>query len=249
MITRRAGMMAVLMGLALTTGAATSLRIAAASNLHVVVAPLQAAFQQEHPEIQLEFSHGSSGNLVAQIRHGAPFDAFLSADLGYPAALIESGHAAAGSVQAFAIGQLVLWPHPPAGSDWVVVLRDPGVRRIAIAQPDIAPFGIAARQVLQAAGLWPTIQARIVYGENVAQALHFADSGNANYAFIAASLLVGRPQLGPGLVLPVDDENVLAHGAVVIRGRPHARAAAVFLAWLGSETAQQILVAYGYRLP
>lgn len=247
MITRWIGWSVGLLGWAVSTPAETSLRVAAASNLHVVAEPLAAAFERDHPVIKLEFSHGSSGNLVAQIRQGAPFDVLLSADLTYPKALIEAGNAPASSLMVFAYGQLVLWPRP-AAEEWQRTLGSPSVRRIAIAQPETAPFGIAAREFLRAQGAWTTVESKIVLGENVAQALHFAESGNADYAFVAASLLVGRPQLAPGLVLPGTDQ-LLAHGAVVISGRRHQAEAETFLGWLKSETAREVLSAHGYRLP
>lgn len=241
------GVAVMCLGLAGPALAAGSLRIAAASNLHVAVVPLQAAFEDAHPEIRLEFSFGSSGNLVAQIRQGAPFDVFLSADLAYPQAVIASGHAAPESLITFAVGQLVLWPHPPT-DDWIATLRSAEVRRIAIAQPDTAPFGMAARQALIDAKLWALAERKIIIGENVAQALHFAESGNVNYAFVAASLLVGRPRLGEGLIIPIAPA-ALAHGAVAIPGRENNPAAQTFLAWLGSEVAQEVLVKHGYSLP
>ena len=247
MKTRWWGVGVLLIGVASTALNAASLRIAAASNLHVAVLPLQAAFQEEHPDIRLEFSFGSSGNLVAQISQGAPFDVLLSADLAYPQAVIASGHAAPDSVITFAIGQLALWPHPPT-DDWVGTLRSTKVRRIALAQPDTAPFGMAARRALIDAQLWELAERKLIIGENVAQALHFAESGNVDYAFVAASLLVGRPRLGEGLLIPLAPD-ALAHGAVVIKGRENTAAAQTFLDWLGGDAAKKILVEQGYRLP
>lgn len=247
MTPRWMGWTGALIAMTTAVAAASSLRIAAASNLHVVVPHLQAAFAAEHPDVRLEFSHGSSGNLVAQIRQGAPFDAFLSADLAYPRALLESGHGVPDTLFTYAHGQLVLWPRP-AEENWIAVLQSSQVRRIAIAQPDTAPYGIAARARLREAEVWDSLQSRIVYGENVAQALHFAESGNADYAFVAASLLVGRPRLGEGLPVDLAGE-ALAHGAVVLAGRPHRAEAKRFLDWLKGETARGILSAHGYRLP
>ncbi len=247
MISRLLGWCVLLCGTFLPVPAETTLRVAAASNLHVVTGPLVEAFARDHPAVDLEFSYGSSGNLVAQIRQGAPFDVFLSADLTYPEALIEAGHAKPTSLMIFAYGQLVLWPWPET-KDWKKTLLSPSVQRIAIAQPDTAPFGIAAREFLRSHGAWKTVESKIILGENVAQALHFAESGNTDYAFVAASLLIGRPELENGLVLPGMDD-ALAHGAVTITGRGHERLAQRFLDWLRGETARGILSAHGYRLP
>ncbi|WP_221030712.1 molybdate ABC transporter substrate-binding protein [Actomonas aquatica] len=239
--------------LALSTLAASPrpLRVAAAANMTRVMAPLEAAFEAAHPELDLRASFGATGNLVAQIRHGAPFDVFLAADPDHPATLVASGDATADSVIPFATGQLVLWPTPHgAPADWTQALLDPAVRRIAIAQPDTAPFGRAARQLLREAELWDALQPRLVTGENVAQTLHFVASGNADYGFVALSLLVGNAVDSPAdcLVLTVETE-ALNHTAVILHRASSREDAQVFLDWLLSPPAQTLLQQHGYAPP
>ena len=223
------------------------LRVAAASNLTFVSEKLGAEFMAHHPHVRIEFSHAASGNLVAQIRHGAPFDVLLAADLAYPAALIESGHSAMEKPQVFATGILMLWPKP-AETDVARLLRSPQTRRLAIAHPDIAPYGSAARDWLRANGLWADVSPKVVMGENVAQTLQFVASGHAEIGFIAASLLAANPDLGKGWEVAVP-ATTLAHGAIPLRRSAHPEAAARFLAWLASPPAQEILAANGYRAP
>ena len=222
---------------------ADSIRIAAASNFQTVMPALTAAFEQTHPGTQLAVSHASTGNLVAQIRHGAPFHVFLSANLEYPRALISSGEAEADSLTLFAHGLLVLWPKP-THADWVTALQSPEVRRVAIANPDTAPYGAAARTALKEAALWEELAPRLVTGENVAQTLQFVHSGNANFGLVAASLLTVAPDPGPGL--PID---ALPHGAVLLTHREDSTTARQFLDWLTSEDARAILGEHGYRVP
>lgn len=229
------------------TAAAETLRIAAASNLQVVMEPLSAAFASEHPQHELSASHAATGSLVAQIRHGAPFDVLLAADLDYPRALIKSGHAVGESLQPFAHGILMLWPHP-AHDDWINALRSPQVRRIAIAQPETAPYGKAARALLMQAGIWDDVESRVVWGENVAQALHFAHSGNADFGLVPASLLIADTELGDGLPLPLDPA-ALPHGAVLLTTCRNPALARIFLHWLQQAPAQEILRNHGYRVP
>ena len=237
----------ILAGITSGTLHADSIRIAAASNFQTVMPALTEAFEETYPGTEIAVSHAASGNLVAQIRHGAPFHLFLSADLAYARALISSGEADAESLVIFAHGELVLWPKRNQ-TDWVTALRSPGVRRVAVANPDTAPYGTAARTALEDAGLWAELAPRLVTGENVAQTLQFVHSGNADYGLIAASLLSIVPDLGPAL--PIDlGPAALPHGAILLPHRDDPIAARQFIAWLGSEAAQNILRAHGYRLP
>lgn len=222
------------------------IHVAAAANMARVIEPLETRFEAAHPHIDLRISLGASGSLFAQIKHGAPFDVFLSADPDHPAALVRAGEALADTVTPFASGLLVLWPRPAAGAeDWAKVLTAPGRLRIAIANPEIAPFGRSARERLREAGIWEAVQPRLVTAENVAQALHFVESGNADYGFVAGSLLAGRTQPGTGLVFTQDDPT-LQHTAVLLRRGADKAGAQALLTWLLSEEAQAVLLKHGY---
>ena len=234
---------------ALSANAANEkIRVAAASNLVMVMEPLVRAFTAEHTQIELSISHAATGNLIAQIRHGAPFDVLLAADLNYPRALIESGHAEEQTLRTFAHGVLMLWPQPPAGQKWQTVLTGPGLRRLAVANPDTAPYGKATKDMLTAAGFWDQIKPRVVWGENVAQTLQFVHSGNADFGFVAASLLSGNHDLRAGMIIELGEE-ALPHGAIRLGASRSPGAAKLFLDWLEGAAARIILIEHGYRVP
>ena len=179
---------------------------------------------------------------MAQIRHGAPFAVLLSADPDYPQALIDSGDAIAATRLHFATGVLMLWPRPANGLE---SLRDASVRRLAIANPDTAPFGRAARTALREIHLWEGVQSRLITGENVAQTLHFVESGNADYGFVAASLFPDAETRARGLVIPVDDV-ALHHTGILLANATNNVDARTFLTWLSSDTAQTVFSNHGY---
>lgn len=223
------------------------LRVAAASSLHHAAEALGKAFAATHPATELEFSFAATGNLVAQIRHGAPFDLLLAADLAYPRALIDAGFSPQDKPVVYASGRLVLWPDPTPLSP-AEALQQTATRRIAIAQPDIAPYGNAARVWLKQQDLWADATSKIVTAENVAQTLQFAAGGHADFGFVAASLLAPHEDLEPGVELQVPD-SLLDHGAIALRRSPHPAAVSQFISWLDSAEAREVLQEHGYRVP
>lgn len=231
-------------------GESARVSLAAASNLVFALESLLPAFAVDHPAIEVRVTTGASGSLVAQIRHGAPFDLFLSADLAYPQALVDSGHAEPKSRVTYAHGVLCLWPVPPGSTiENVTALFPPhSGQRIALANPDTAPFGRVARAFLEVHSLWDEIAPRAILGENVAQTFHFIRSGNAQIGFVPLSLLTAHPSNRPHLILP-STPPALAHGAVRLSRAKSNPAAQTFLDWLTSPPAQAILQAQGYILP
>jgi molybdate transport system substrate-binding protein len=223
--------------------AAAPLRIAAASDLATCMPVLNAGFDGE-----TSVTVGASGNFYAQIRNGAPFDILMSADTGYPLALAEAGLADGPSMVVYALGQLVLWSADPRlkTGNGLQVLTDPAVRRIAIANPDVAPYGRAAKAALQQAGLWEQLQGKLVYGENAAQTMQFVESGNAQTGLVGKAHLTGRPG---GWVLPADSYPALEQGAIITaRGKANP-AAARYLQFLRSERGRALLAGCGFLLP
>lgn len=227
--------------------------IAAAANLVYALDALNAVFRQAAPEVSVTVATGASGNLVAQIKNGAPFDVFLSADLDYPRALMQGGRADARSLVTFATGRLVLWTTKP-GVDLpsvVSVVRNPAVQKIAIANVDTAPYGRAAQQALEKLGAWAGAQPKLVIGENITQTAQFVETGNADTGFVALSLVLSPKLKDRGRWLEVDAglHAPLEQGAVLtIRGAANP-AAARYLAFLGSPAARKILQDYGYDVP
>lgn len=223
--------------------AAAPLRIAAAADLATCMPSLNAGFDG-----QTSVTVGASGNFHAQILNGAPFDILMSADTGYPQALADAGLADGASMAVYALGQLVLWSADPRldTSAGLALLTDPAVRRIAIASPELAPYGRAAKAALQQAGLWDRLQQKLVYGENVAQTMQFVESGNAQVGLVSRAHVKERPN---GWVLPAGSYPALEQGAIVTeRGKAHP-AAARYLSFLRSERGRALLAACGFLLP
>ncbi|HEY0968321.1 MAG TPA: molybdate ABC transporter substrate-binding protein [Opitutaceae bacterium] len=237
----------------LPVASAATLSVAAAANLVYALDELNAAFRQSAPDVTLTSATGASGNLVAQIGNGAPFDIFLSADLDYPRALIRDGHAVPESLVTFATGRLVLWTTQSGinVSSLAAVTADPAVRRIAIAQIETAPYGRAARQALEKEGLWTSIQPKLVTGENITQTAQFVETGNADAGLVALSLVLS-PRLkdqGRWTEVPASLYTPLDQGAVITKRGAANPAAARYLAFLRGPEARKILERFGYGVP
>ena len=230
-------------------------RIAAASDLRLVFPELQRGFQTEHPQIDLEVAFGSSGSFFAQFTQQAPFDLFLSADLDLPQRLVDQGDALPDSQFEYARGSLVLWigsgTELPEGGDGVDLLQDPRVTRIAIANPDHAPYGKAALAVLKSWNIADEVTPRLVLADNVAQALQFVDTGAASVGLVSASLardprLAGR---GRGLPIPSDLHPPLRQGGVILKWARDPAAARALREFLMGPSGRDLLQEHGFQLP
>lgn len=222
--------------------------VAVASNFSVAIDEIAAQFTTDTGH-RVRLIPASTGKLHAQIVNGAPFDVFLAADSDRPQRLEASGAAVPGTRFTYAIGELVLWSRQRA--DCRGALDDPGGMRIAIANPATAPYGAAAREFLQQAGLWDSVKPRLVIGESISQALQFVASGNAQLGFIASSQL-RAPSLPDAtctwpvptaLHAPIEQQAILLQ-----RGRDKAGAQR-FLHFLRSDSGRVIIERHGYRLP
>ncbi|MBV8659492.1 MAG: molybdate ABC transporter substrate-binding protein [Burkholderiales bacterium] len=232
---------------------AQELTIAAAADLSYCLDDLNATFKQSHPGIDIKVSTGSSGNFYAQIANGGPFDVFMSADMGYPQKLIDAGQADGKTLMRYAIGKLAIWTLDSKLdlSAGLTALRQPEVKRIAIASPEHAPYGRAAQQALEKAKLWDELQPRIVRGENISQTAQFVQTGNVDAGIVALSLLKAPKLQGVGhwVLVPLDAFPQMDQGAVVTqRGQANPLAAA-YLAFLASPQARTIFNRYGFELP
>ena len=232
---------------------AQSLRIAAASDLQFALGDLAAQYEKQSGE-KLAITYGSSGNFFAQIQNGAPFDLFFSADTAYPQKLIESGFAEPDSRYTYAFGRIVVWlpfesPLTPAKLQWNTLL-DARIQKIAIANPDHAPYGRAAVAALQNAGLYERLKSRLVYGENISQAAQFVLSGSAQAGILALSL-AAAPAMKSGKYweIPRDLYPPLEQAVVLLKSSPNKPAARAFLAFLRMEPARATLARYGFTLP
>ena len=220
------------------------LRVAVASNFADPLRAIADAYEASHGH-RIEVIAGSSGKLYAQIRHGAPFDVFLSADSERPRALEQRGIAVAGSRFTYAVGRLALWsPDATLTVDSIDALEDRPGSRVAIANPRLAPYGRAARQALQALGRWSDLERRLVRGENIAQTFHFVVSGNAALGFVALSQLTADPPLGGSFwLVPIALHDPIEQQLVRITGHPHATA---FIDYLRSPPVLARIRDFGY---
>ena len=234
---------------------AETLMVAAAADLTYCLAELDQAFQAQHADVEVRLSTGSSGNFFAQIQNGAPFDVFLSADLHYPEELIKAGDAVGPSLFVYGSGTLVLWTNKPQTVDvtrGLDALRDArAVQKVAIANPEHAPYGRAAKAALQKAGLWDEIQPRLVVGENIAQTLQYVETQNADVGLVALALLRSPRLSGTGKYAEVDDRLYppLNQGAVITRHGAGNAAAQVYIEFLRSTAARALFDKYGFKPP
>jgi len=228
---------------------AETINVAAASDLSFALHEMIGAFEHETGH-QVRLTLGSSGNFYAQIVNGAPFDVFLSADMDYPKQLEANGHAVPGSVFTYGLGALALWV--PRQSTLrlerlgLQVLLDDSVKKVAIANPEHAPYGRAAVAAMKHAKVYDRVKAKLVLGENVSQAAQFVQSGAADIGIIALSIVLSAPmrQSGRYWMIPADMYPLLVQAAVLLkRAGPAARD---FYQWLHGSDAQQILFKYGF---
>lgn len=226
--------------------AADEVRVAVAANFGAPAEALAQAFAEETGHT-VSISTGSSGALFAQITQAAPFAVFLSADEERPKALVDQGFAIAGSQMTYALGRLVLWSADPGlvDADGDVLTTD-SFAHLAIANPETAPYGAAAMDVLDARGLADALSDRLVTGESIAQAFAFVRSGNAELGFVAASQVASETG-GSAWPVPAEMHAPIRQDAVLLEaGNPAAEA---FLDFLGSRKAREIIANFGYDLP
>ena len=227
---------------------------AAAADMNAVLPELAARYTKQTGRV-VKLTFGSSGNLANQIRNGAPFDVLFSADEEYPKQLVADGLAAGDSLYWYAVGRLVLWVPKESALDLqklgMTALLDPSVKKIAIANPQHAPYGRAAEAALKHFGIYDQVAAELVLGENVAQAAQFVESGNAQAGLIALShaLAPAMKNKGRYWTVPLDSYPTLNQVAVVLSQSKSQAADRKFLEFVRSPEATSLLEAYGFSLP
>lgn len=234
---------------------APTVRIAAAADLRFALDELTAAFRSAHPEVALTVSYGSSGSFFAQLLNRAPFDLFLSADINYPRQLADRGLTLAGAEFTYAVGRIVLWTAAESRIDparaGMRALTDPAVRHIAIANPEHAPYGRAAEAAMRTAGVYDSARPKLVFGENVSQALQFVQSGSADIGIVALSLAVS-PAIGNAgrfWEIPPDSYPRMEQGGTIVRWASSPDAARLFRSFLLSGEGRAVLKKYGFSVP
>jgi molybdate transport system substrate-binding protein len=225
-------------------------RVAAAADLKFAMDELAGEFEKK-TATKVILTYGSSGNFLAQLQNGAPFDLFFSADVDYPKELEAAGLAEPATLCEYAVGRIVIWMPSNASADllrlgWNALL-DASVQKIAIANPDHAPYGRAAVAAMRKAGIYDQVKAKLVYGENISQAAQFVQSGNAQAGIIALSLSVSPAMRdGKSWEIPADMHPAIEQGAVVLKNAKNRKDAQTFLEFVKSETGQAILAKHGF---
>ena len=227
--------------------------VAAASDLLYAMNEIAANFEKATGCVA-RVTTGSSGNFLSQIENGAPFDLFFSADSAYPKKLEAEGLAAPGSTVLYAVGKIVLWTRADSRLDigrGLAALRDPAVKKVAIANPLHAPYGRAAEEALRRSAVYDAVKERLVLGENISQAAEFVESGNADAGIIARSLVLSPSLKNKGRAWDVPENlyTPIQQGAVIVRVGPNPQGARQFLEFIKMPAAAAVLERYGFALP
>lgn len=220
--------------------------VAAAANVSEPLGEIGAAFEAQH-RTRVKLSFGATGALARQLENGAPFDLFVSADTQTVDRLIKAGKLRGETRRIYAQGQLVLWTRGGSGIQLTKLddLMKPEIKRVAIANPELAPYGHAAIETLTASGLWETVRSKLVYGESVTQAWQFAESGNAEVAFIPRSLTLRRA----GKFIEIDEKlhAPLDQALAVVSASRHTAAAQSLADFIAGDAGRRVLARYGYK--
>ena len=227
---------------------ADEIRVAVASNFAGAIRAAVDLFEADSGH-SVTLAFGSTGKHYAQIRNGAPFDAFFAADARRPELLEKEGLAIAGSRFTYAVGKLILWSPVAAYVDHQgEILKQGTFRHLAMANPELAPYGVAAREVLMERGLWEKLEKRLVRGENISQAFQFVASGNAELGFVAWSQVQrpGHRLEGSFWDVPARLYTPIEQQAVLLKDTGAGRA---FMSFMRSEKAIRIIHDHGYETP
>jgi len=232
---------------------AQAVLVAAAADLKFAMGELASQFEKQSGT-KLDVTYGSSGNFLTQIQNGAPFDLFFSADSEYPKKLEAAGLTEPGTLREYAVGRIVIWTPSDhsinaAREGWKCLL-DPRVKKIAIANPEHAPYGRAAVAALKKAGIYEQVKDQLVYGENISQAAEFVQSGNAQAGIVALSLAMSPAmENGNKWEIPADSYPAIKQAAVILRASKNKEAARRFLEFINGPQGREILARFGFTAP
>ncbi len=229
-----------------------TLTVSAASDLTYAFGEIGKQFEAETGH-KVVFNFGSTGQLTQQIEQGAPVDVFAAANVSFVEDLERQGLILPDTKQMYARGRITLWTRAdsPLQITSLADLTRPEVRRIAIANPDHAPYGVAARQAMQTAGIWEAVQPKLVLGENVRQTLQYAETGNVDVAIVALSLSVPAAggTSGRWTLIPQELHPPIDQALAVIKDTKHEAAARAFATFVNGPQGRQIMRKYGLVLP
>jgi molybdate transport system substrate-binding protein len=238
-----------------STALAAQLTVAAAADLSFALDDLVAEFQTNQTAVTIKVTYGSSGNFYAQLQNQAPFDLFFSADSTYPRKLAEAGHALDTNVFLYAVGRIVVWAPKPSSLDveklGIQSLLAPSVKKIAVANPEHAPYGKAAVAALKSLGVYDQVEPRLVFGENIAQTAQFVQSGSADAGILALSLAVAPPvrEAGRYWEIPLNAYPRMEQGGIILSWTKEAHAARTFRDFVLGKKGREVLTRYGFSMP
>jgi molybdate transport system substrate-binding protein len=228
-----------------TTPARDELTVAAASDLTPAFEEIGRAFESAN-KTKVIFTFGSTGMLTRQIENGAPVDLFAAANVSYVDELDKKGLIISDSKAIYARGRITLWT--PDTSDirlqGIADLARPEVMRIAIANPDHAPYGLAAKQALESAGIWDRVKPKLVYGDNIRQTFQYAATGNVDVAIVSLSL--SKENRGRWTLIPEELHQPIDQGLGIVKTTSNEKAARAFIAFLQGPQGQEIMKKYGF---
>lgn len=229
---------------------AQTVRVAAASSLRYVLEDLKTEYARINPNVTIEVSLGSSGALAQQILNGASIDFFMAADNKFPQKLAESGYSI-GYAKTYAYGRLVFWSTTMDVSKGIKIFTNAEVKKIAIAKPEIAPYGEKAVQLLKYYKIYDQVKPKLVYAENIAQAAQYAETGNADIAIIAYSLVLAPEITEKGNYFVVDTKSYkpVEQTCVLIKGKVPNAEAVKFMDFILSEKCKLVFEKYGFIVP
>ena len=232
---------------------AGEIKIAAASDLTFAFKDVAAQFEKQTGS-KLKLTYGSSGNFFSQIQNGAPFDLFFSADVGYPQKLDAAGLTEPGTIYEYASGKLVMWVPNASKLDLsrgLATLLDPGIEKIAIANPQHAPYGVAAVAAMRHAAVYDKVKSKLVLGENISQTAQFVQSGNADVGLLALSLALAPAMKDSGryVEIPASDYPPLIQAAVILKSSHNKELAKQFLKFLKEPGTIALMEQYGFSIP
>jgi molybdate transport system substrate-binding protein len=222
--------------------------VSAASSMILAFEEMGVRYEQQ-TGTSVIFNFAASGQLAQQIDQGAPVDLFVAADVAYVADLAAKGRVLPDSLQVYARGRLTLWTRADSTLTVETVgdLLKPDVQRVAIANPEHAPYGVAARQALQTAGVWETVQPKLVLGENVRQTLQFAETGDVDVALVPLSLSITSD--GHWTLIPEHLHTPIDQALGVVADSPHQAQARDFATFVAGPQGRAILHKYGFMPP
>ena len=229
---------------------AEEITIAAASDLNFAFREIATEYENSTGN-HVRLTLGSSGNFFAQIQNGAPFDLYFSADISYPKKLEEAGLVVPGSLYPYAVGRIVLWVGkdlPLDLSKGLEILREPTIKKIAIANPKHAPYGRAAVAAMEYFKVYDQVKDKLILGENISQAAQFIESGACDIGIIALSLAVAPAMKSKGTYweVPAEAHPPLEQGAVLVKQSKHQEAARQFLDFVKGPNGQETMKRYGF---